>query len=76
MDGCDDNVITGFECAFRAMADSDSGVMADSIPAAWRTPFRAHGGQFVGIERNPVRHRGEVSGMIPERTVESAVDST
>jgi hypothetical protein len=42
--------------------------MTDTVPSSWRT--------ICGIERNAVRHRGELSGMIPERTSESAVDST
>jgi hypothetical protein len=34
----------------------DSGVMADSIPAAWRTVFRSHAGQFGSTS-------GTLSGM-------------
>ena len=38
----------------------DSGLMADSVPASWRTAFRFDGGHFLG-------RSGMVSAMIPER---------
>lgn len=38
----------------------DSGLMADSVPASWRTAFRFDGGHFLG-------RFGMVSAMIPER---------
>ena len=53
---------------FRSDGGQHSGGMTDTVSSSWRT--------ICASERNPVRHRGEVSGMIPERTIESAVDST
>jgi hypothetical protein len=38
----------------------DSGLMADSVPASWRTAFRFDGGHCLG-------RSGMVSAMIPER---------
>ncbi len=34
----------------------DSETMADSVPTAWRTVFRRHGGHSGGCGRNSVRH--------------------
>ena len=50
----------------------DSGVMADSIPAAWRTVFRSHAGQFGPISGMVSGMPGTLSAISPESCPSSA----
>ena len=59
---------SGGEVRVPAHDGHDSGPMADTIPAAWRTVFRPDGGQFGG-------RSGTLSAMISERCPRSPARS-
>lgn len=49
-----------------AQAGHDSGVMADTFPATWRTAFRREAGRFAVAPGMLSAVPGTVSGMAPE----------